>query len=348
VIDIDLSKMVALKEDLYTSAVQLAFGTDGQEALKLLLSAIVHIYRRSDPSLRTKPLVLFTDATVSAPVVPNTTRKVHSISTLTCELDDACLVRVKPDNSLEISPLDITALSKRSESAVVYLYSGGVEKFIINGNEFRLTNPIIGCVSVFCKPTFTSLATALDNYRLRAAAYTSCLILQEAWNETSRWWLRTKPEQTMRKSLVQYLRNVLVDAEVRPEQNVDETHPVDIHVTFSMSDQRAIIEIKWLGKSIDSTGAPATAYSQSRALDGAEQLANYLDSSNTWGPGVRTRGYLVIFDARRKGLAAGTTSLATNDALHYEDKEIEFNPDYSSVRGDFHLPVRMYMYPKTV
>jgi hypothetical protein len=346
VIAIDLTKMVALKEDLYTSAVQKAFGAEGQAALQLLLSGIVHIYRRLDPSLRTHPLVLFTDATASPPVAADTPRKVHSIATLTNELDGACLVRVNTDNSLEISPLDITALPKRSQSAVVYLYSGGVEKFIINGNEYRLKNPVIGCVSVFCKPTFTSLTTALDNYRLKAAAHTSCLILEDAWNESSRWWLKTKPEQTMRKSLVQYLRNVLDDAEVRPEQNVDETHPVDIHVTFSMSDQRAIIEIKWLGKSIDPTGAPATAYAQGRAIEGAEQLAKYLDSSNTWGPGVRTRGYLVVFDGRRKGLKPGATSLPIIDALHYKDKEIEFNPDYSTVRDDFSSPVRMYMYPQ--
>lgn len=347
-ITIDLTKMVALSEDLYTSAARTAFGIDGQSALQHLLSGIVHIYRRLDPGLRSQPLVLFADSTASVTAVPGTPRTVHSIGTLTHELDGACLVRVKTDNSLEIWDLDLSALPVLSQTAVVYSYCGGVEKFIIRGTEYRLRNPVIGCASVFCKPTFSSLATALDNYRLKAAAYTSCLILEEAWNEATRLFFKTKPEHIMRKSLVQYLRNVLDDADVRPEQNVDETHPVDIHVTFSLSDQRAIIEIKWLGKSIDPTGSRlATGYAHGRALEGAKQLAEYLDSSNTWGPGVKTRGYLVVFDGRRKGLKPGMASLPAVDALHYKDKEIEYDPDYSAKRDDFSPPVRMYMYPQT-
>lgn len=346
-ITIDLTKMVALSEELYTSAARTAFGIDGQAALQHLLSGIVQIYRRLDPGLRSRPLVLFADSTGSVTEVAGTPRKVHSIGTLTHELDDACLVRVNTDNSLEISALDLSTLPVLSKTAVVYIYSGGVEKFIISRDEYRLNNPVIGCASVFSKPTFSSLTTALDNYRLKAAAYTSCLILEQAWNEELRLWFKTKPEHIMRKSLVQYLRNVLDDADVRPEQNVDETHPVDIHVGFSLSDQRAIIEIKWLGKSIDPTGKPATEYAHQRALDGAKQLAEYLDSSKTWGPGVKKRGYLVVFDGRRKGLKQGATSLPVANALHYEDKEIEYEPDYSAQRGDFSAPVRMYMYPVT-
>lgn len=346
-ITIDLATMMEIKEDLYTSAVQRAFGADGQAALKLLLSGIVHIYKRLDPGLRSQPLALFVDTTATSTAVAGTARRAHSISTLTTELDGACLARIKSDKSLEVSVLDSTFLAILSQSAIVYLYNDGVEKIIVRGVEFRLKNPVIGCASVFSKPTFMSLAGALDSYRLKAAAYTSCLILEDAWNEASRWWFKPKPEQIMRKSLVQYLRNVLDDAEVRPEQNVDETHPVDIHVTFSMSDQRAIIEIKWLGRSIDATGVPATQYTKSRAQEGAKQLAEYLDASATWGPGVRTRGYLVIFDGRRRGLAPGMASLAASDALHYKDQEITYAPDYSTVRGDFSSPIRMYMHPQT-
>lgn len=346
-ITMDLAKMVALSEDLYTSAAQRAFGDDGQAALKHLLSSIVHIYRRVDPGLRSQPLVLFADSTAAVTAMPGALRTVHSIANLTHELDDACLVRVNTDHSLEITTLDQSSLQALSQTAVVYSYNKGVEKFIICSVEYRLTNPVIGCASVFCKPTFSSLAKALDTYRLKAAAYTSCEILGDAWNEASRWFFKAKPEHIMRRSLVQYLRNVLNDAEVRPEQNVDETHPVDIHVTFSLCDQRAIIEIKWLGNSVDNTGKPTTVYSQVRALEGAKQLAEYLDSSCTWGPGIKTRGYLVVFDARRKGLKQGLASLPPDHALHYQNEEIQYAPDYSAVRTDFHPPVRMYMYPRT-
>jgi hypothetical protein len=256
-------------------------------------------------------------------------------------------VRIKSDNSLQIYPLDTSVPVSVSQNSVVYHYSNGVEKFLIRGVEYRLRNPIIGCASVFCKPTFTSLVSALDNYRVKAAANTSCLILETVWNEASRWFFKAKPEHIMRKSLTQYLQNVLNDAEVRPEQNVDETHPVDIHVAFSFTDQRAIIEIKWMGDSVDDTGKVTTTYRPARALEGAKQLAEYLDASATWGAGVKTRGYLVVFDARRKGLAQGVTSLPGEEALHYRDSEITYQPDYSATRRDFHPPVRMYMFPVT-
>jgi hypothetical protein len=346
-IRIDLDKMVAISKDLYTSAARDAFGDEGQVALQLLLSSIVHIYRRLDPGLRTQPLVLFAEVSSSTTLLPSARHTVHSIENLTHELDGACLVRVRVDSSLEISALEGKAIAALSEIAVVYEYDSTGEKFIIRGRQYRLTNPVIGYASVYCKPTFSSLSTALDTYRLKAAAYSSCDILNAAWNETSRWFFKQKPEQIMRRSLVQYLRSVLNDAEVRPEQNVDESHPVDVHVSFSLTDQRAIIEIKWMGQSVDDVGRKTTGYTQTRAEAGAKQLAEYLDSSNTWGPGVKTRGYLVVFDARRKGLKQGMTSLPPGHALHYKDKDIKYKTDYSVLRSDFHAPVRMYMYPQT-
>jgi len=347
VISIDVQKLVELNANLYTSAAKSSFGDCGNMALQRLLSSIVQIYRRFDPSLRIAPLAMFADGTNSIVLPAEAPRTLHSPATLTHELDDACLARVMANNSLEIYALDESKLIELSRDAIVYYFNNGEEMFLISGVEYRLINPVVGHASVFCKPTFSSLAAALENYRLKAAAHSSCLILKAVWNEDRRWFFKAKPESTMRRSLNQYLQNVLNDAEVRPEQNVDESHPVDIHVTFSFTDQRAIIEIKWLGESVDETGKPTTAYKDSRARDGAKQLAEYLDSSHTWGPGVKTRGYLVVFDGRRRGLSQGVSTLAAADALHFRDAEIAFGRDYSTERPDFNVPVRMYLYPAT-
>lgn len=346
-IGIDLDKLVALNANLYTSATRSAFGDNGLEALQQLIGAIVRIYRRVDPMLRTHELVLFADAGVTPVVLPGSPRRVLLIGNLADELDDACIARVNADNSLDIYPLDASALAALSQNAVVYHHHGKVEKFVVRGTDYRLVNPITGYGSVFCKPTFSSLATALDSYRVHTAAHTSCEILKDAWNEPARWFFKLKPERIMRKSLVQYLRNVLSDAEVRPEQHVDESHPVDVKVSFALTDLRAIIEIKWLGDSVDDTGKITTGYTQARAVAGAKQLAEYLDSSCEWGPNVKARGYLVVFDARRKGLVSGITTLPPAHALHYKDEDITYSPDYSTIRKDFEVPVRMYMYPKT-
>lgn len=344
---IDLEKLRELQADLYTSSTRQAFGDEGVKVLQQLVASIVKIYRRVDPALRTQPLVLFADVGASSAASMGAPRRVHSLANLGDELDGARMARINGDNSLDVYSLDPAALVSLSQSAVVYHHHQSDEKFVINGSEYRLINPIVGFGSVFCKPTFGDLATALDTYRTKSAAHSSCEILKGAWHESSRWFFKPKPERIMRKSLVQYLSNVLRDAEVRPEQNVDESHPVDIKVSFSLTDLRAIIEIKWLGDSVDDTGKLTTGYTQARALSGAQQLAEYLDSSHEWAPGMKTRGYLVVFDARRKGLANGIATLARNDALHFKDVEITYSPDYSAIRNDFAAPVRMYMFPKT-
>lgn len=346
-ISIDLDKLVALHSNLYTSATRSAFGEDGLEALQQLINGIVKIYRRIDPSLRAHELVLFADVSNTQFMGLGSPRRVHSIVNLADELDGACIACINADYSLDVYSFDATKLAELSQGAVVYYHHGKSEKIVIRSEDFRLINPISGFGSIFCKPSFSSLATALDSYRTKQAAHTSCEILKSAWNEPSRWFLKHKPERIMRKSLVQYLNNVLSDAEVRPEQNVDESHPVDVKVSFALTDQRAIIEIKWLGASVDDTGKMTTSYTQARAVDGAKQLAEYLDSSCEWGANVMTRGYLVVFDARRKGLTQGITTLSLDHALHFKDENITYSPDYSLTRKDFEVPVRMYMFPKT-
>jgi hypothetical protein len=166
----------------------------------------------------------------------------------------------------------------------------------------------------------------------------------EVWDSENRICFKKKPEARMRQSLYQFLRAYLQDAEVRPEQNNDETHPVDVKVSWLFSIQRAIIEIKWLGDSRDN-GVIGTSYRPARANEGATQLASYLDQSQTWGSNVKTRGYLVVFDGRRRNVNDSTQALDEADGFYYRDKDIEYEPDYSKFRQDFATPVRFFMNP---
>jgi hypothetical protein len=344
VIKIDLTKMVEINTKLYTSTAQAVFDNLGTTALRNLLSSITQIYARHDPGLRKDPLALFADATLQPSKLPGAIRATVAISRVTHELDGPTIARVRADGALEVSSLDLAALTELSKTAVVYLFDSNGERFIIGGKVHLLDNPVVGYPSMFSKPTFGSLKEALEDYRLKAAAQTSCLVLKDVWNDEKRWWFRTKPEATMRRSLTQFLRNVLRDANVRPEQNVDESHPVDIHVGFAMTQLHAIIEIKWLGKSMDANGDEATPYAQGRAHEGAKQLAEYLDKSHEWAPSYTTRGYLVVYDGRRSGLKKGIKQLDHENALNYEKEDIFYDPVYTG-RKDFEAPVRMFMYP---
>jgi hypothetical protein len=148
----------------------------------------------------------------------------------------------------------------------------------------------------------------------------------------------------MRRSLHSFLTNRLRDAEVLPEQNVNERNPADLKITWSFTRSQALIEIKWLGKSRNPEKKMVEHYDQ-RACDGADQLADYLDKYRTSNPIVDARGYLVVIDGRRRSLNKETTTVSREDGMYYENREIEFNPKHHEVRTDFERPIRMFAEP---
>lgn len=343
---IDINKMRRLQSDLYVAAVTQAYGSEGIETLRKLIELIIQVYRRVDPGTRIQPLAFFCAVKSISKPLPKVKYVLSDPSLVHHELDDACAAQIMGREGLHIRLLSDLDLAQLSNDAIVYRYAQGEEQFIIAGQTFQLTNPANGYASVFAKPTFTTLRSALDHYRARSALDSTCMILKTTWkDDRQRWYFSAKPEATMRRSLTQYLSNVLQDAEVRPEQIVDESHPVDIKVSWTLSDQRAIIEIKWLGDSMDEDGKPTTPYRDSRARDGAKQLADYLDASRTFGSSVKTRGYLVVFDGRRRGLSEAMTRLSQADGSYYRDTEIAYDPDYNAARSDFEVPMRFFLNP---
>ena len=175
-----------------------------------------------------------------------------------------------------------------------------------------------------------------------------CEIFKSTWHDSNRLFLKAKPEAQMRRSLVQYLRIALRNnADVLPEQNVDESHPVDVKVSFNFSNRITLIEIKWLGASRNPNDGPiSTEHFASRALSGAKQLAEYLDWFHESAPQRTTRGVLVIFDARRRGLSGLPETISRENGFYYEHREIEFKPEFHTTRQDFEKPMRMFAEPR--
>ncbi len=174
-----------------------------------------------------------------------------------------------------------------------------------------------------------------------------CKILSRIWADESRLFLLAKPEATMRDSLTQHLMGTLRgDVEVRPEQVVDETRPVDIKVTWFCVNRLSLIEIKWLGDSKNKDGSVATRYRDARAKKGAKQLAEYLDANRAHAPAHVTRGILVVLDARRRGLKKNIVLITPEDGMAFADEEIDYNPAYHNIRTDFDVPMRMFLEPK--
>lgn len=346
-VTVDLVKMRGIVEELYVAKIDTVFGNDGMKAFRRLLDVLTQLFRAHDPWQRSGALTIFIrpQPRAGGSHVANPIRGLAGPSSITYELDEPCLIEISDSGGLtffNISEYDPDVLSAE---AIVYVYENGVERFHVGGQTYKMINPSSMHSSAFCRPTFSSLEAALDQYRTRVALDSSCYILQEAWAESKRIFLKTKPEATMRRSLEQYLRGCFTDAEVRPEQIVDESHPVDIKITWAETNRRAIIEIKWLGRSRNEDGSLGTVYYEGRANEGAKQLAEYLDSNKTAGPGLRTKGYLVVFDARRRGLNVHTHSVTAEDGLHYQAKEIAYSPAYHEIRADFASPVRFFSAP---
>jgi hypothetical protein len=215
------------------------------------------------------------------------------------------------------------------------------ERISVQSSELFLT--------AYAAPTFFDLEEALDDYQIRIARYGERHGLIDLWRDSNRLMFLPKPEKGMRRSLEDFLDATLRatnEVELRPEQNVDETKPADIKVTFSHAARLAYIEIKWMG---DSAPEPPEVKPFSNPRDkaiqeGAQQLADYLDLDRPRSVGKIVTGYLVIFDARRGRLKPDRTEIDKVNGFKYEHKEIEVEPDILA-REDFAPPRRMFMEP---
>lgn len=274
-----------------------------------------------------------------------------SPSELAARFRGAATLQVLPDGELWFWPRLVPDLGSLADAAVVYHFAGG-DFFYLDGGLASVPNPT-GFPSVFGLPTFIDLDRALRYYADAMARHSTCRILQRVWFDQARILLVNRPEKIMRTSLAQYLRCTLRDhelIEVREEQNVDESHPVDVKISWSMSNRIALIEVKWLGYSISiDKSHVSTIYSDPRAQDGADQLARYLESNLERVPRHISRGYLVVYDARRDGVVRDTLiqDIDHETAQHYADIELTYDPRHEEDRIDFAPPARFYLAPRS-
>lgn len=187
------------------------------------------------------------------------------------------------------------------------------EYFELNSNRVKIgdyIDPIM--FSVFSCPTYADIDEALAIYYKEKARYSLCYIIETAWIDKTRQVLKEKPEGYFQKSLSQFLTTYLRGYTVKREQTVDDSHPVDIKATGPDLNTVSLIEIKWIGDS------EKVRYHDARANEGAQQLIGYLNESEIREPNVNFKGYLTVFDARRK----------KDRKNYYDTKEIKYKQEY--------------------
>lgn len=352
VAQIDLDTLQALVTHEPLAVAGKVFGDAGTERMKSILRFLKHCARHA--TVHEKSNLIAFALMESDPLVEE--RRLECAEafqfgvTARGAIQDL-VVEIRADGSPFVWKTIPTEIKAIIETGIVYRLQQSVETFSINGASMPVPKVIPDAVSQFCLNYFTDLRAALNAYRNSMARTSKCHILQDAWADDNRLWFVPKPEYRLRKALHNYLYSYLRhdDIDLREEQNVDDSHPVDIKIVWRMENRSAIIEVKWLGKSIEPNSRKTTkTWTDVRARTGAKQLAEYLESHRQQAAKEDTRGYLVIFDCRRKGLKATDTTIARAGGFYYDKREIRFEPEYHKERDDFDEPIRMFLEPVCV
>jgi hypothetical protein len=360
----DFANLQALLSMAYIRHAIDAFGAKGETGITTLLDTVRLIFQRIPPeALRSSLTVVHGMSTTPAtpltgklgPVVAVADHHTLALQLAKIRADQFPFVEIMPDRTLRYLILDEDAvLSALASDALVYRFQDSSDRILVKSYDGFVPKPSPILCSAFASPTIDGLEAALERYG-ELCAETTCKVLSEVWEggvDGPRLVLVNRPEAIMRDSLTNSLVLLLRgDVSVRAEQNTDETKTVDIRIEWFASGASALIEIKWLGRSTAKQQRPRsqpsyTDYGEPRARDGAAQLADYLDRQIRHTSAIVQRGYLVVFDARRRNISGAFDLLPEEDATYYRDAVIEYRPDYANLRPDFAPPVRYFLNPR--
>jgi hypothetical protein len=329
------------------------YETAGFERLNVLIRRIRTVYRYVPPETVTSGVTIVRSSESDADPASRTKLsgeavEVFEISSLSDQYRDGATVIELANGRFLIDHANLDPADCADEDLVYRFHPDSGEAFYINGDRVAVHSSEY-FLTPYAAPTFFDLEEALSDYAVRIARYGQRHGLGDLWRDPNRLMFLPGPEKGMRRSLEDFLDATLratTEVELRPEQNVDETKPADIKVTFSNAARIAYVEIKWMG---DSAPNPLAGKSVNKprgkaVQDGAKQLAEYLDFDKARSAGKTVTGYLVVFDARRGGIKPDRTEIDSANGLKYEHREIEIDPEILA-REDFDLPRRMFMEP---
>ena len=338
-----------IAQQMYISMIVRDYGEQAHKRLVELTDSIATIYRYL-PYMMFKKIFIYRSVggEKQTKVKRSKSKRVNSLESFASMSGESMIIECINETCFDVWVDVSLSISSIRRTSIVYSFNGSTgEETFFGKKESKVLPPILESNSYFAIQTYKDLDYALEEYGYKAARFSTCPILKEVWADPNRIFLIPKPEKYMRDSLISFLNYRLRGTEVRPEQVVDRSHPVDIKVTWSLANHLALIEIKWIGKTLDTKGKRSmkTSYTEKRALFGAKQLKDYLESNKLFVHNKITKGYLTVFDARRARCKTSTKTLSIDDGLKFVNKEIMYDPDYSSFRNDFARPVRFFMQP---
>jgi len=335
-------------KEMHFQMVETVFGSAGVDAAFAVMKTVKSLYRHVEPERIGGRVIVFrtVEPPGTAPAPPPVEAAANFGGFANLTITDL-IVEVASDGRPYSRTLVDRTVENLARTAVVYHWQAGQEEFLAGAQRKAVPRYDLAARSQFAIPTFSNLREALQHYAAENVRESTCYIFKQVWHDDNRLFFRAGPEDTMRQSLIQFLQGRIGgDHDIWPEQNVNETRPVDIRVKPRFSNNRLmLIEIKWLGCSVAPDGHVTASHKNRRAQEGADQLAQYLDDQRQFAPTSVIQGYYVIIDGRREDLHVGATTICHADGFYYEDRELTFDPPHHEIRRDFDPPYRMFARP---
>lgn len=326
------------------------------DAVKALAKSLVTLYRYFEPAFFNGKLYVYKHLNDELCFDKDAAIPLYDKNILLDRRDGVLILQVFSDESLFMWNEDEIKMNTSNENVLLYEYSKNQDIFHANG--VTINGSVYNKGSQFA-PQFTELAEALSSYSKNFVLHSSCPLLTEAWHDKKRLFFKSEgsgnnvPEKHMQASLYHYLKTVSsirgVNIEISREFNVksDKPKPVDIRVQWREANRMALIEIKWIGMSINVSTQRPSSHGISRVNQGYEQLKGYYDSAKSDYPTSILSAILVIFDARRQNLTSNTKEVSREEGLFYEYEEVNIDSDkqYYSTTPGFERPIKFFTAP---
>ena len=263
------------------------------------------------------------------------------------------IIQVFDDKNVVLwEDLDYSSIFGHAD-ALIYSFEKNKEYFIAAGETIEVTDKNFG--SRF-SAEFFELELQLGNYGIHKIKNSSCPLFDRSWTTPKKIFFvgggKDIPEKYMQESLKNFIQDLSIfkgevgQFEPTREHNVDGSKPVDIIVRWEKSNRVALVEIKWLGKSMHA-GAITSTHTNSRANEGYVQLKDYYEKAKKDYPNKIIKCFLVVIDGRRWQTSDSTVSLKPEDGFYYQHKDLEIDDDkkYYEHFKSMAKPIRMFAEP---
>ena len=259
------------------------------------------------------------------------------------------------DNNLYLwEEFDISSCIEM-ENILIYHFKKNKEFFIANKEKIEITEVPFG--SRFSNE-FWELSNFLQKYAISKIKNSSCPIFNRSWYDGNKIFFKSGnndiPEKYMQESLKNFIDDIRIfkgeigQFESDREHTLGAERPVDVLIKWEKSNRVALIEIKWLGKSIKENKKITSTHTNSRANEGYIQLKDYYELAKKDYPTKIIKCYLVVIDGRRWKTNDKTISISFTDGMHYSTEELKIKDSiqYWKTYPNIEEPIRMFVEPK--